>query len=95
MDDGLFYTVRYYSYDQGQYQYMNVSDQQVTLDKLQADTDYYFEVRSMSPPYLSEWSDQARNRTRGRISFHEVTKAYAMNCNYKGCKIDNFLMEKK
>ena len=65
MDDGLFYTVRYYSYDQGQYQYMNVSDHQVTLDKLQPDTDYYFEVRSMNPPYLSDWSDQARNRTRG------------------------------
>lgn len=69
--DGKFYTVRYYNFNQGQYQYMNISDHQVTIDGLQPDTDYYFEVRSMNPPYLSEWSEQARNRTaaeRGRFS---------------------------
>ena len=61
-----YYTIRYYNYDQGQYQYMNVTDQQAMLSGLQADTDYYFEVRSMNPPYRSEWSEQARNRTSAR-----------------------------
>ena len=61
--DDRFYTVRYYSYERGQYQYVNTTIQYAMIEDLQPDTDYYFEVRSENQRYRSEWSEQARNRT--------------------------------
>ena len=70
--DGRFYTVRYYNYEEGLIKYVNVSDQQATILGLKAETEYHFEVRSMNPPFLSKWSDQATNRTADQtgIFFH-------------------------
>lgn len=64
--DSRFYTLRYYSYDLGGYQYQNVTDLRATINKLQADTEYNFEVRVMDPPYLSQWSEAANSRTMAR-----------------------------
>ena len=71
--DSRFYTVRYYSYDLGGYQYLNVTDLSAQIDTLQPDTEYNFEVRVMDPPYRSHWSEAARNRTsaiRGKDCYH-------------------------
>ena len=73
--DGRFYTVQYYNYEEGVITYINVTDHWVTIDGLKADTEYYFYVKSMNPPYLSRWSEEATNRTAGQpgnISLTEI-----------------------
>ena len=66
IQDDRMYTVRYYSYDLGRYEYMNMTDVRGTITGLQSDTEYNFEVRATNDQYLSEWSEPARNRTAGR-----------------------------
>lgn len=65
--DSRYYTVRYYSYDLGQYEYMNLTDLRGQVTGLRADTDYEFNVRVNDPPYLSEWSDNARSSTAQQV----------------------------
>ncbi|XP_053376969.1 papilin-like [Mercenaria mercenaria] len=62
--DSRYYTIRYYSYGLGQYEYLNTTDLRGHVNGLRPDTEYEFNVRVNDPPYLSEWSDNARNRTR-------------------------------
>ena len=64
--DSRFYTVRYYSYELGGYEYLNMTEHRGIINDLQADTEYNFEVRAMNPPYLSEWSEPTKNRTMSR-----------------------------
>ena len=61
--DNRYYTVRYYSYGLGQYEYKNATDLSARIDGLRPDTEYEFNVRVNDPPYLSQWSENARNRT--------------------------------
>lgn len=63
--DNRYYTVRYWSYDLGQYNYVNVTDLSAHLNGLRADTEYNFNVRVNDPPYLSEWSEAVKNTTNG------------------------------
>ena len=73
--DDRFYTVRYFSNERGEYPYMNTTDQNVRVENLEANTEYFFEVRSMNQRYRSEWSEQARNRTsrvRGKCPCFEL-----------------------
>ena len=74
--DGRFYTVQYYSYEEGVITYINVTDHWVTIDGLKADTEYYFYVKSMNPPYLSRWSEEATNRTVGQPGNILLTEIY-------------------
>ena len=66
LQDDRMYTVRYYSYNIGNYEYVNMTELRGTIDGLQPETEYHFEVRTMNSPYLSEWSEPARNRTAGQ-----------------------------
>ena len=66
IQDDRMYTVRYYSYDLGRYEYLNMTDLRGTINGLQPDTEYNFEVRAINSPYLSEWSEPAKNKTAGR-----------------------------
>ncbi|KAL4238992.1 hypothetical protein ACF0H5_003696 [Mactra antiquata] len=61
--DTRYYTIRYYSFRLGQYEYMNVTELRSMVDGLVPDTEYKFSVRVNDPPYLSEWSEEAQNRT--------------------------------
>lgn len=61
--DNQYYTIRYYSYGLGQYEYMNVTDLSAMVTGLRPDTEYEFNVRANSQPYLSQWSENTRNRT--------------------------------
>ena len=65
MEEGRYYTVRYYSYDIGSYEYMNMTGMRGAVDGLRPQIEYNFEVRSMMGNLLSEWSEPARNRTAG------------------------------
>ncbi|XP_060580816.1 papilin-like [Ruditapes philippinarum] len=61
--DNRYYTIRYFSYGSGQNSYKNTTDLRGYLDGLRPGTEYHFAVRVNDPPYLSEWSDFARNTT--------------------------------
>ena len=64
--DSRFYTLRYYSDAFGARPYMNVTDLRATINDLEPDTEYNFEVRVMDMPYRSHWSEAAKNRTMAR-----------------------------
>ena len=66
--DNRFYTIRYFTYDQGQYRYMNVTDLSGRVNALSPDTEYHFSIRANNPPYLSDWSTDVMSKTmpRGR-----------------------------
>ncbi|XP_052766205.1 uncharacterized protein LOC128207366 isoform X2 [Mya arenaria] len=55
--DRRYYTVRFYSYELGQYNYQNVTDMRTRIEGLRPGTTYQFSVRVNNPPYLSEWSE--------------------------------------
>ena len=81
--DSRFYTVRYYSFEYGRYEYKNITEHRGTIDGLQSDMEYNFEVRSMNPPYLSEWSEPAKNKTMARsgkdlssLNFEFITSGF-------------------
>ncbi|XP_060600708.1 papilin-like [Ruditapes philippinarum] len=61
--DNRYYTIRYFSNGSGQNAYKNTTDLRGYLDGLRPDTEYHFAVCVNDPPYLSEWSDIARNTT--------------------------------
>lgn len=61
--DSRFYTIRFYSYGLGQYEYLNTTELRAQVTRLRPDTEYEFNVRVNDPPYLSEWSENTRNRT--------------------------------
>lgn len=61
--DNRYYTLRYWSYTLGRYNYLNVTDLRAHIDELRPDTEYNFQVRVNDPPYLSEWSDTVQNKT--------------------------------
>jgi len=68
--DARYYTVRYYSFSVGQYNYINSTSLTARMTGLRPDTEYQFSVRSNNGPFLSRWSDDvtATTSTNGRIT---------------------------
>ena len=68
--DARYYTVRYYSFSVGQYNYINSTTLAARMTGLRPDTEYQFSVRSNNGPFLSRWSDDvtATTSTNGRIT---------------------------
>ena len=79
--DNRYYTVRYWSYDHGQYNYMNVTDLRAHIDGLTANTEYHFSVRVNDPPYLSEWSDDVKNKTNTNSEYMSWVTVYSRKTN--------------
>jgi len=63
INDRRFYTIRYFSFTEGGYVYLNHTELSLRVDGLRPGTEYQFSVRSNNPPFLSQWSDDVTATT--------------------------------